>query len=92
MAKKKLENMTTDERIEHYYKEREKERKERSAKLACLSEEQRDVANKLYQNLEKVLEIALYPQMGGIRYVSAFDLQELQVLSYDFSKQFNLRD
>lgn len=93
MAKKKLENMTTDERIEHYHKQREEERKERQTKLDHLSQEQRDSAKDLFKLLDDVLDTAMYPDMGGgIKAVSAYQLQELYDLTYTFSKQFNLRD
>lgn len=93
MARKKLENMTTDERIEHYQKQREAARMERQTKLDHLSQEQRDSAKNLFKVLDDVLETAMYPDMcGGIKAVSAYELQELYDLTYTFSTQFNLRD
>ena len=85
--------MTTDERIEHYHKQREEERKERQTKLDHLSQEQRDSAKDLFKVLDDVLDTAMYPDMGGgIKAVSAYQLQELYDLTYTFPKQFNLRD
>jgi len=42
--------------------------------------------------LDKVLDVALYPDMGGIRMVSAYDLQELSDAMHTLQWQFNLKD
>jgi len=87
---KKYENMTTDERIEYWNKEREKARKLREEKINHLDEHQRKALVELQKYLERVLDIALYPDMGGIKAVSAYDLQELADAKDVFQTQFNL--
>ncbi len=89
---KKLENMTQDERIAHWENVREKERINRRNRIAKLSMEQRAAVIDINKLLDKVLDIALYPDMGGIRMVSAYDLQELSDAMDKLQWQFNLRD
>ncbi len=40
--------------------------------------------------LSSVLDVALYPDMGGIRMVSAYELQELSDASEALKYQFNI--
>ena len=40
--------------------------------------------------LDSILDIALYPDMGGIKMVSAYDLQELSDAKDTLEHQFNL--
>ena len=87
---KKYDNMTTDERIEYWNKEREKARKLREKNINHLDEHQRKALVELHKYLERVLDIALYPDMGGIKAVSAYDLQELADAKDVFQTQFNL--
>jgi len=89
---KKLENMTQDERIAHWENVREKERINRRNRIAKLSMEQRAAVIDINKLLDKVLDVALYPDMGGIRMVSAYDLQELSDAMDKLQWQFNLRD
>tara|TARA_R100001460_G_scaffold60226_1_gene100237 strand:- start:163 stop:438 length:276 start_codon:yes stop_codon:yes gene_type:complete len=89
---KKLHNMTHDERMEHFENEREKERINRRNRIAKLSMDQRAAVIDINKLLDKVLDVALYPDMGGIRMVSAFDLQELYDAMDTLQFQFNLRD
>ena len=89
---KKLENMTQDERIAHWENVREKERINRRNRIAKLSMEQRAAVIDINKLLDKVLDVALYPDMGGIRMVSAYDLQELSDAMDTLQWQFNLRD
>ncbi len=92
MAKaKEIKDMTYAEREAHFEKERVKERAARQDAMSHLSEEQTAVAWGLYKQLREVLEVALYPDNGGIKYVSAYDLQELEVLMERFGYQFNMR-
>jgi len=42
--------------------------------------------------LDNVRDTALYPDMGGIRSVSAYDLQELSDAKDTLQFQFNLND
>jgi len=89
---KKLENMTQDERIEYWHNVREKERINRRNRIAKLSMEQRAAVINVNKLLDTVLDVALYPDMGGIRMVSAFDLQELSDAMHTLQSEFNLRD
>jgi hypothetical protein len=89
---KKLENMTQDERIAHWENVREKERINRRNRIAKLSMEQRAAVIDINKLLDTVLAVALYPDMGGIRMVSAYDLQELSDAMDKLQWQFNLRD
>ena len=90
MATKKLENMTTDERIEYWAAKREKERIQRRDRIGKLSLEQRAAVISVYNLLDSVLDVALYPDLGGIRAVSAYDLQELFDAKDTMKFQFNL--
>ena len=89
---KKLRNMTDDERMKYWAAQREKERIDRRNRIAKLSMEQRAAVINLNKLLDTVLDVALYPDMGGIRMVSAFDLQELYDAMYTLQSQFDLRD
>jgi|TARA_X000001388_G_scaffold17218_1_gene10659 hypothetical protein len=88
---KKLENMTTDERIEYWANVREKERINRRNRIAKLSMEQRAAVISVHNLLDSVLDVALYPDLGGIRAVSAYDLQELSEAMHTLQFQFNLK-
>ena len=91
---KKLENMTQDERIEYWAAQREKERIQRRDRIAKLSLDQRVAVINVYQILDEMLDTALYPDMGGIKAVTAYDLQELadakDRLRYEFN--FDVRE
>ena len=89
---KKLRNMTDDERMKYWAAQREKERIDRRNRIAKLSMEQRAAVINVNKLLDTVLDVALYPDMGGIRMVSAFDLQELYDAMYTLQSQFDLRD
>ena len=89
--KKELKDMTDDERIEYWTKLREQERKQRQTAFNKLTDEQKLVVHQLYKQLDDILDIALYPDNGGIKYVSAYDLQELEGTTSRFAHQFNLR-
>ena len=89
---KKLHNMTTDERIAYWENVREKERIQRRNRIGKLSIDQRAAVIKVNELLDSILDTALYPDMGGIRAVSAYDLQELSDAKDTLQFQFNLRD
>ena len=89
---KKIENMTDDERIAHWAKVREKEKAERAVKINQLTYAQRMAVVEVHKWLDNVLDVALYPDLGGIRAVSAFDLQELSDAKDKLQFQFNLMD
>jgi len=82
--------MTTDERIAYFAKEREKERIQRRNRVGKLSIEQRVAVIKVHELLDSILDTALYPDMGGIKMVSAYDLQELSDAKDTLEHQFNL--
>ena len=88
---KKLKNMTDDERVAYWKSEREKARIQRRNRIAKLSMDQRAAVISVNELLDRVLDIALYPDMGGIRMVSAFDLQELSDAMDTLQFQFNLK-
>jgi hypothetical protein len=89
---KKLENMTQDERIEYWRKEREKEKKQRQMTVNMLSTLQQAALYNINSKLDSIVDTALYPDLGGIRSVSAFDLQELNDAWETLQFQFNLKD
>ena len=88
---KKLKNMTQDERIAYWENVREKERLNRRNRIAKLSMEQRAAVININKLLDTVLDVALYPDMGGIKAVTAYDLQELSDAMDALQFQFNLR-
>ena len=88
---KKLQNMTQDERIAYWENVREKERINRRNRIAKLTMEQRAAVIEVNKLLDTVLETALYPDMGGIKAVTAYDLQELSDAMGALQYQFNLR-
>ena len=86
---KKLENMTQDERIEYWAAQREKERIQRRDRIAKLSLDQRVAVIKVYQLLDEILDTAMYPDLGGIKAVTAYDLQELADAKDRLRNEFN---
>lgn len=88
--KKELKDMTDKERMAYWEKFREQERKQRQTAFDKLTDEQKLVVHQLYKQLDNILDIALYPANGGIKYVSAYDLQELEGTTSRFAHQFNL--
>jgi len=88
---KKLENMTTDERIAYFEEEREKKRINRRNRIDKLDINQRAAVIRVSELLGEVLETALYPELGGIKAVTAYDLQELSDAMDKLQFQFNLR-
>jgi len=89
---KKLENMTTDERIAYFEEEREKKRINRRNRIDKLDINQRAAVIRVSELLGEVLETALYPELGGIKAVTAYDLQELSDAMDKLQFQFNLRE
>ena len=87
---KKLQNMTQDERIAYWENQREKERIQRRNRIGKLSIDQRAAVIEIYKLLEDILDTALYPDMGGIKMVSAYSLQELSDANDTLQFQFNL--
>ena len=87
---KKLQNMTQDERIAYWENQREKERIQRRNRIGKLSIDQRAAVIEVYKLLDDILDTALYPDMGGIKMVSAYSLQELSDANDTLQFQFNL--
>ena len=87
---KKLQNMTLDERIAYWENQREKERIQRRNRIGKLSMEQRCAVIEVQKWLDDILDTALYPDMGGIKCVSAYALQELSDANDTLRFQFNL--
>ena len=86
---KKLENMTQDERIAYWAAQREKERIQRRDRIAKLSLDQRVAVIKVYQLVDEILDTALYPDLGGIKAVTAYDLQEFYDAQDRLHHEFN---
>ena len=91
MPKKEYHNMTPKQRMAYWEKIREKEKQERSKRVDKLSDEQRKAVTAVYKLLDNILDTALYPDMGGVRAVSAYDLQELSDAKDVLEFQFNLK-
>ena len=89
---KKLQNMTQDERIDYWENQREKERIQRRNRVGKLSIDQRAAVIEVYKLLDDILDTALYPDMGGIKMVSAYSLQELSDAKDTLQFQFNLNE
>jgi len=87
---KNLQNMTTDERIAYWGRVREKEQCQRAVKINKLSYQQRMAVVEVHKLLDSILDIALYPDMGGIKMVSAYELQELSDAKDKLAFEFNL--
>ena len=82
--------MTQDERIAYWENQREKERIQRRNRIGKLSIDQRAAVIEVYKLLDDILDTALYPDMGGIKMVSAYSLQELSDANDTLQFQFNL--
>ena len=91
MPKKEYHNMTPKQRMAYWEKIREKEKQQRSKRVDKLSDEQRKAVTAVYKLLDSILDTALYPDMGGVRAVSAYDLQELSDANDTLQFQFNLK-
>ena len=91
MPKKEYHNMTPKQRMAYWEKVREKEKQQRSKRVDKLSDEQREAVTAVYKLLDNILDTALYPDMGGVRAVSAYDLQELSDAKDVLQFQFNLK-
>jgi hypothetical protein len=86
---KKLENMTQDERIEYWAAQREKETADRWKRMNQLTYAQRSSILDVHKWLDEVLDTALYPDMGGVKAITAYDLQELADAKDRLRHEFN---
>ena len=91
MAKTEYHNMTPKQRMAYWEKIREKDKAARAVKINKLSLEQRKAVVEVNRLLDSILDTALYPDMGGIKMVSAYDLQELSDAKDTLEFQFNLK-
>jgi hypothetical protein len=91
MSKKEYHNMTPKQRMAYWEEVREKERIQRRNRIGKLSIDQRAAVIKVHELLDSILDTALYPDMGGVRAVSAYDLQELSDAKDVLQFQFNLK-
>ena len=91
MPKTEYHNMTPKQRMAYWEKMREKDKAARAVKINKLSLEQRKAVVEVNRLLDSILDTALYPDMGGIRAVSAYDLQELSDAKDTLEFQFNLK-
>ena len=91
MPKKEYHNMTPKQRMAYWEEVREKERIQRRNRINKLSIDQRAAVIKVHELLDSILDTALYPDMGGVRAVSAYDLQELSDAKDVLEFQFNLK-
>ena len=89
---KEYHNMTPKERMKYWENQREKEKSQRAVKINKLSLEQRMAIVELHKLLDDILDTALYPDMGGIKMVSAYSLQELSDAKDTLQFQFNLNE
>ena len=83
--------MTPKQRMAYWEKIREKDKAARAVKINKLSLEQRKAVVEVNRLLDSILDTALYPDMGGIKMVSAYDLQELSDAKDTLEFQFNLK-
>jgi hypothetical protein len=87
---KKLENMTADERIAYWENERRKAYINRQDRINKLNFDQRVALADLHSKLQTVLDTALDVDMGGIKAISLFEMQELQYAADKLHFEFNL--
>ena len=87
---KKLENMTQDERIAYFATPREKESADRWKRMNQLTYAQRSSILDVHKWLDEVLDTAMHPCMGGIKAVTAYDLQELSDAKDRLRNEFNI--
>ena len=87
---KEYHNMTPKERMKYWEKMRKKECIERKIRIDRLSNEQRAAVVNLHSVLQSVLDTALDVDMGGIKAVSLFEMQELQYAADKLHFEFNL--
>ena len=90
MAKKKLENMTFEERMEYYDKRNAKEAAERQKIVDTIPEHMIRMIADLANKADKVATTGGYGCNCGVKYLPAFDLQELEDAVSEIRNEFNL--
>ena len=88
MSKKKLENMSTDERIAYWAKKQQAERDARQVRLNNLSPEQLIAVHKMYKLSKEIVDEALYG--AGVRYIYCDTFNELEYVTEAIRNQFNM--
>ena len=87
---KKLEDMTVDQRIRHWAKVQEKERKERQEVIDKLSPQQILAVHTIYRLSKEITNEALHG--GGVRYIYCDLFNELEEAVQSVHTQFNMGD
>ena len=88
MSKKKIENMTHDERIAHWAREQKKEMDARQAIVEQLTPSMLEALKKLHKYALSVSSEALHG--AGVRYIYCDDFNELYDASEDVRRLFNM--
>jgi len=89
MSKKKIENMTMDERMAYWAKEQQKETAERQAIIDQLTPAMLDALTKLHKYALSVSCEALHG--AGVRFIYCDDFNELYDASEDVRRLFNIK-
>ena len=87
---KKLEDMTVDQRIRHWARIQEKERKERQEVIDKLSPQQILAVHTIYRLSKEITNEALHG--GGVRYIYCDLFNELEEAVQSVHTQFNMGD
>ena len=87
---KQLEDMTVDQRIRHWEKVQEKERKTRQDAIEKLSPQQILAVHTIYRLSKEITNEALHG--GGVRYIYCDLFNELEEAVQSVHTQFNMGD
>lgn len=87
---KQLEDMTVDQRIRHWAREQEKERKKRQEVIDKLSPQQILAVHTMYRLSKEITNEALHG--GGVRYIYCDLFNELEEAVQSVHTQFNMGD
>ena len=87
---KKLEDMTVDQRIRHWARIKEKERKTRQDAIEKLSPQQILAVHTMYRLSKEITNEALHG--GGVRYIYCDLFNELEEAVQSVRTQFNMGD
>ena len=87
---KKLEDMTVAQRIRHWQKVEEKERKTRQDAIEKLSPQQILAVHSMYKLSKEITDEALHG--GGVRYIYCDLFNELEEAVQSVFTQFNMGD
>jgi len=87
---KQLKDMTVDQRIRHWAREQEKERKKRQEVIDKLSPQQILAVHTMYKLSKEITNEALHG--GGVRYIYCDLFNELEEAVQSVHTQFNMSD